>query len=361
MVTDVMDNSKTVTIQHVAARAGVSAMTVSRVLNGSRRVAPETRQRIEQAIEELGYVPNALAKGLLKGHTRTLGIIVGDMTNPFWVDVASGAEEVAYRNGYVIVFGDSGHSNEKESKLIHTMVSNRIDGLLINAFDDESQKALKNLVRRDYPIVLIANELKGIQADIVTSDTVYGAQVLTRHLLDLGHRRIALLNGPKNNPQSREREQGYKAMLCDYGVELRPELMVEGRYNRGGGNSSAQQLLNLPADRRPTAVIACNNFLALSVIETVRNAHLRIPEDIALVSFDDFELANVIYPFLTVIAQPARMYGVQAAQLLIDRLNNPEKWRPSRLVFTPELIVRLSCGAKSQEVHGTAHHSMSSN
>jgi LacI family transcriptional regulator len=346
-----MDNKDTVTIQDVAARSGFSAMTVSRVLNGSDRVAPETRRRIEQAIEELGYVPNALAKGLLKGHTDTLGLIVGDMTNPFWVDVASGAEEVAYRAGYVIVFGDSGHSNEKESKLIHTMVSNRTDGLLINAFDDESRKALKNLVRRDYPIVLIANELQGIRCDVVTSDTVYGAQVLTQHLLDLGHRRIALLNGPKNNPQSREREQGYQEMLREYAIQVRPELIVEGRYNRGGGDGPTRQLLNLPADRRPTAIIACNNFLALSVIETVRNAGFRIPQDIALVSFDDFELASVIYPFLTVMAQPARTYGVQAAQLLIDRLNNPEKWRPSRLVFTPELIVRRSCGAQFQETH----------
>jgi len=346
-----MDNKDVVTIQDVAARSGFSAMTVSRVLNGSDRVAPETRRRIEQAIEELGYVPNALAKGLLKGHTHTLGLIVGDMTNPFWVDVASGAEEVAYRGGFVIVFGDSGHSNEKESRLIHTMVSNRTDGLLINAFDDESRKALKNLVRRDYPIVLIANELQGIRCDVVTSDTVYGAQVLTQHLLDLGHRRIALLNGPKNNPQSRERERGYQEMLREYGIQLRPELVVEGRYSRGGGDGPTRQLLNLPAERRPTAIIACNNFLALSVIETVRNAGFRIPQDIALVSFDDFELASVIYPFLTVMAQPARTYGVQAAQLLIDRLNNPEKWRPSRLVFTPELIVRRSCGAQFQEPH----------
>ncbi len=344
-----MGNKSAVTIQDVAARSGVSAMTVSRVLNGSNRVAPETRQRIEQAIEELGYVPNALAKGLLQGRTRTLGLIVGDMINPFWVAVASGAEEVAYRNGYVIMFGDSGHSNEKESELIHTMVSNRTDGLLINAFDDESRKALSNLVRRNYPFVLIGNELRGIRTDVVTSDTVYGARVLTRHLLDLGHRRIALLNGPKNNPQSREREQGYKEMLREYGIELRPELIVEGRYMRGGGYEPTEQLLNLPADRRPTAIIACNNFLALSAIETVRNARLRIPEDIALVSFDDFEVASVIYPFLTVMAQPARTYGVQAAQLLIDRLNNPEKWQPSRLVFTPELIVRMSCGAKLQQ------------
>jgi LacI family transcriptional regulator len=170
--------------------------------------------------------------------------------------------------------------------------------------------------------------------------------VLTRHFLELGHQRVALLNGPKHSSEAQYREQGYKHTLQEYGIELDPEWIVEGDYRRHGGYGPAQSLLSLPPDRRPTAIVASNNFLALGVIEAARAMLLRIPEDVALACFDDFEMASTIYPFLTVMAQPARTYGIQAMQLLIDRLNNPEKWRPSRIVFTPDLIVRVSCGSK---------------
>jgi LacI family transcriptional regulator len=333
-----------VTIRDVAARAGVSAMTVSRVLNGSQRVSPETRQRIEEAIEELGYSPNGLARSLLRGRTQTLALLVGDITNPYCTDLASGAEEVAHRNGYTLVLGNLGNSSEKASHLIQTLVSNRVDGFLINA---GPRDIFKTLMKRKYPVVIIGPEYPGIQTDFVTGDNFYGAQALTRHLLNLRHRRIALLNGPKGDSESIERERGYRQALEENQMEVRPEWIVEGSYWRGEGYEPAQRLLSLPAEGRPTAIVAGNNFLALSMIEAARDANLRIPEDVALVCFDDFELANIIYPFLTVMAQPVRTYGVQAAQLLIDHINNPEKWRPSRLVFTPELIVRKSCGANS--------------
>jgi len=339
-----MDNNE-VTIREVAAHAGVSAMTVSRVLNDPSRVAPETRKRVEQSIEELGYFPNALARGLLTGRTQTLGLIVGDITNPYCTALASGAEEVAHRNGYSLVLGNIGNSAEKANRLVETLVRNRVDGLLINA---GPRDIFKMLMKRKYPVVIIGPEFKGIQTDFVTGDNFYGAQVLTQHLLNLGHQRIALLNGPKDDSEAMQRERGYLQTLAEHDIIPEPEWIVEGTYWRGGGDQPSAQLLGLPPGHRPTAIIASNNFLSLSVIEAVRDARLRIPEDIALVGFDDFELASIIYPFLTVIAQPVRTYGVQAVQLLIDRLNNPEKWQPSRLVFTPELIVRNSCGAKLQ-------------
>jgi LacI family transcriptional regulator len=320
------------------------------VLNGSPRVAPETRQRVEQAIEELGYSPNALVRGLLTGRTQTIGLLVADITNPYWAAVVSGAEEVAHRNGYTMVLSNIGSSPEKASQIIQKMVSNRVDGLIINA---GPRKALKNLLERHYPIVLIGPEYEGIQTDVVTGDNEYGARVLTKHLLELGHRRIALLNGPKDHSESIQRERGFRQTLHDYGIEPHHDWIVEGSYRRHGGDQATQKLLSLPSNRRPTAIIASNNFLALDVIEVTREAELRIPEDIALVCFDDIELASVICPFLTVMAQPTRMYGVQAAQLLLDHLNNPDKWQPNRLAFTPEFIVRMSCGAQLQQIEGS--------
>jgi LacI family transcriptional regulator len=257
---------------------------------------------------------------------------------------------VAHRNGYTLVLGNVGNSSEKANHLIQTLVSNRVDGLLINA---GPRGIFKTLMKRNYPVVVIGPEYKGIQTDFVTGDNYYGAQVLTRHLLGLGHRHIALLNGPKDDSEATQREQGYIDTLHEYGIEPHNEWIVAGSYWRGEGYPPAQQLLSLPVDQRPSAIIASNNFLALSVIEAARDLNIRIPEDIALVCFDDFELASIIYPFLTVMAQPVRTYGVQAAQQLIDRLNNPDKWKPSRLVFTPELIVRMSCGAKLERPHTT--------
>jgi LacI family transcriptional regulator len=200
-------------------------------------------------------------------------------------------------------------------------------------------------MNREYPFVLIGPEHRNIQTDIVRGDVYYGAEVLTRHLVALGHRRIALLNGPPRDFESEERERGFMEIMGEAGLAVRAELKANGSYEYRGGYAAALRLLSLPRSERPTAMLASNNFLALSAIEAARAIDVRIPEDLALVCFDDFALASIIDPFLTVMAQPARVLGAQAAQLLVNRLNNPDTWRPSRLIFTPELIVRRSCGA----------------
>jgi LacI family transcriptional regulator len=231
-------------------------MTVSRVLNGSNHVAPGTRQRIQQAIEDLGYFPNALARGLSTGRTKTVGVVVGDITNPYWTAVASGAEEALHRNGYAMVLGNVGSEPDKAAHLIQTMVNNRLDGLLVN---DGPARTLKTLVQRGYPIVLINKEYKGIQTDVITGDNLYGARVLTRHLLDLGHKRIGLLNGPKDDSEAIERERGYRKMMSEHGIEPPCEWIVEGSYRRNGGYKSALKLLSLPTAQRPTAIVASKN------------------------------------------------------------------------------------------------------
>jgi LacI family transcriptional regulator len=330
-----------VTIHDVAAHAGVAAMTVSRVLNGSARVAAGTRERIQKAIDELGYIPNALARGLLTGRTRTIGLLVGDITNPYWTAVASGAEEVAHQNGYTVVLGNIGDSEDKEEELIEKMIGNRLDGFLINS---PATRPLRRLVARNYPVVLIGPEHKGIHTDIVRGDVYLGAQGLTQHLIDLGHRRIALLNGPRHDFEAQQRALGYAERMRHAGIEPDERLLAHGSYSYNGGYAPAMRFLRMPPEIRPTAIVASNNFLALSVIEAARALGTRIPEDLALVCFDDFVLANIIHPFLTVMSQPAKVLGAQAAQLLINRLNNADTWRPTKLVFTPELIVRRSCG-----------------
>jgi len=349
-----MDESPAdITIQDVAARAGVSAMTVSRAINHPARVAPATRQRVEQAIRELGFVPNALARQLLRGRTHTLALLVSDIGNPFFTQIARGVEDVAQRNGYTVIFGNSDESVEKERQYLHALLGRRIDGLLIAPAGNGSRPMLELLVQRGTPFVLLDRAIDGVPADVVIGDNIGGARKLTEHLIGLGHHRIALVNGDPEVPTARDRRRGYLDTLRDHGIAPRPELIVDGFYRRDSGTRAARQLLALPDDQRPTAIFAANNFLAVGVIEALRAAQLVIPRDIAIVCFDDIEMAAALDPFLTVMAQPARTFGTIGAQFLLERLEPSSSGAgpraavaPRRVVLPPELIVRVSCGAQ---------------
>jgi len=335
-----------VTIQDVAAHAGVSAMTVSRVINNHARVASATRVRVEQAITELGYVPNALARGLIQGRTRTIALIVSDISNPFFTQIARGVEDVAQRNGYAVTLGNSDESTEKERLYVNAMLSNRIDGLLIAAAGSDSRKTLDFISQRNTRFVLIDRDVEGIQADAVVGDSIGGARILTEHLIRLGHRRIGLVTGPLDVSTARDRLQGYQEALRTHSIEVDHTLVVESDYKRQGGFRAAHQLLALPSGQRPSAVVASNNFMGVGLIEALREARLKVPDDIAVVCFDDLELASALDPFLTVVAQPARTFGTVATQLLLERLGGAESLPRRKIVLPPELIVRVSCGAR---------------
>jgi len=349
-----MDESPAaITIQDVAARAGVSAMTVSRVLNHPTRVATATRQRVEQAIRELGFVPNALARQLLRGRTHTLALLVSDIGNPFFTQIARGVEDVAQRNGYTVIFGNSDESVEKERQYLHALLGRRIDGLLIAPAGNGSRPMLDLLVQRGTPFVLLDRAIDGVPSDVVIGDSIGGARKLTEHLISLGHRRIALVSGDPEVPTARDRRRGYIGALREHGIEPRPELIIDGVYRRDSGTRAAWHLLALPDDQRPTAIFAANNFLAVGVIEALRTAQVVIPRDIAVVCFDDIEMAAALDPFLTVMAQPARTFGTIGAQFLLERLEpssgadgSRSTPAPRRVVLPPELIVRVSCGAQ---------------
>jgi LacI family transcriptional regulator len=340
-------SEKTTTIQDVAQRAGVSAMTVSRVINNDNRVAPTTRLRVEQAINDLGYVPNALARGLLLGRTRTIAVIISDMTSPFLASVARGVEDVAQRNGYTVILGNSYNSPDKEWQYVNIMLSNRIDGLILAIAGDESRKLLDFLIQRQHPFVLVDRYIDNVPADVVIGDSVIGARMLTEHLLKLGHQRIAMINGPRTVSSARDRQRGFEETLWDHGIEPVPALIKESNYRRSGGYQATQELLTLPPELRPTAIFAGNNAICIGTLKALREAQIQVPEDMALVCFDDLEWASEIYPFLTVVSQPARSFGTIAAQFLLERLTNADSWQPRKVVLTPELIVRLSCGASN--------------
>ncbi len=339
-------SSGTVTIRDVARRAGVSPMTVSRVINDSARVSPATRGRVEEAISELGYVPSRLARGLSARRTGTLALIVPDVANPFFTLIVRGAEDVARRAGYRMIICDTRADLDLEREVIEEMIAHRVEGILIAAVSDRSREHLRRLEGFGVPFVLVDRTVRGIDADVVLGDNAEGARRLVEHLVSLGHRRIGMVVESDDVSTARDRLRGYRAALEEAGLPYDADLVADATVDPSGGVTGMRNLLAL--ERRPTAVFTVNNLVALGAIEAVRAEGLEVPDDLALVCFDDIEYASRLYPFLTVMEQPAETFGTLGTQLLLERVEGRAPERTRVVVLPAEFVVRRSCGASQQ-------------
>jgi LacI family transcriptional regulator len=341
----VTSNSADVTIKDVASLAGVSPMTVSRVINASKRVSPETQRRVEKAIDELGYIPSRLARGLSGRRTGTLAAIVPDVANPFFTMVVRAAEEVARRSAYRVILCDTRADLAVERDVIEELIAHRVEGIAIAPVSDQSKPHLARLTRFGVPFVLIDRTVAGVDCDAVLGDSVGGAQRLVEHLIGLGHRRIGMIVEKDEVSTARERRQGYESALQAAGLPLDPALVAETTPDPEGGFEGMDRLL--AAAEHPSAVFAVNNLVALGAIEAVRHAGLEVPVDVALVCFDDIELASRLYPFLTALEQPAETFGTLGTQLLLERIEGRGPARDHVVVLPGQLTVRRSCGAQT--------------
>ena len=332
------------TVRDVARKAGVSAMTVSRVINGAAGVRPETRRRVERAVTELDFVPNGVARGLMSSKSGTLGLIVPDISNPFFSILVRGAETVARRAGYRVLLCNSEGDLGLEKQYVQDMISHRVEGLLIAPVGDRSKVNLVPLERRKFPLVLVDRSVSGLDCDLVQADSVAGAKMLASHLVSVGHRRIAVIIEPDNVSTARERLQGFNAAMKAAGIKIPASLVIRTTADRAGGYGAMQQILGL--EPRPSAVFAVNNMTALGAMQAIRERGLVVPEDIALVCFDDVEHLAVLSPFLTVVNQPTEMFGTLATQLLLDRIAGDAAGPARRVGLQAALLVRESCGAK---------------
>lgn len=328
------------TIYDVARRAGVAPVTVSRVINESGYVSEDTRIRVREAIAELGYTPNRLARGLRSKQTQTLGLVVTDITNPFWTTVARGVEDAASGHGFSVILCNTDESEAKQQQYVGLLLEKQVDGfLLVPATDDVSAIAL--VQERDVPVVVLDRHV-ALPVDTVRCDSEVGAYDLVTHLLELGHRRIALLGGSPAVSTAQDRIDGYRRALAEAGVPIDEALIRQRDYTQEGGYAMTQSILKLPD--RPTALFAVNNFIAIGAVRALRDAGLRIPDDMALVGFDDLPSALVVEPFLTVAAQPAYEMGARATDLLLARIEGDGVETPVEVVLPTELIVRRSSG-----------------
>lgn len=331
------------TISDVAKRAGVAPVTVSRVINNIDSVNLSTREKVLQAIEEMGYVPSGVAQSLRSKRTRSLALLVPDITNAFWTTIARGVEDAAQSHGYSILLCNTDENTAKQLRYLDVVISQRVDGVVIAPYDSDAQNLAK-LRQRNIPTVIIDRQIDEWNVDSVTGDSISGARALVQHLIGLGHRRIAMISGPAITSTSADRVAGYCIALTEAGIPVDPALIKYGEFRAASGERLTLQILD--EGHTPTAIFAANNAIAMGVIDALGRRGLRVPHAMALVSFDDLPNTSHFFPFLTVAVQPAYEIGVNAAQLLLSRLDADVHLQPRHVVLPTRLIIRYSCGSK---------------
>ncbi|GGP93623.1 LacI family DNA-binding transcriptional regulator [Streptosporangium pseudovulgare] len=325
-------------IKDVAVRAGVSVATVSRVLNASPSVSEETRNRVYTAMTELNYVPNAVARSLRTEATRTLGLIIGDILNPFFAELARAVEDTARKAGYTVVIGNADERAEEQDHYVRTLIEQRVDGLLICPTAEVTPLVEQAAATGD-PLVFIDRVLPGMDVPSVRVDGTDAIGELVGHLKTLGHRRVALISGPLRLSTGRERTDAFVKAAAEHGMELRPEYIQSGDFQLASGRALTARLLDLPEP--PEVIFGGDNLMTLGALDEIRARGLRIPEDVALASFDDVPWFPHMNPPITAISQPVAELGARAVRVILDRLHG----RPAGSVVLPAVLVpRQSCG-----------------
>ncbi|GAA1296894.1 hypothetical protein Psi02_13520 [Planotetraspora silvatica] len=322
-------------ITRVAELAGVSATTVSHTLNGRRPVAESTRRRVLDAIERLGYRPNVLARGLRTSRSQTIGLVIPDITNPFYPALARGLQDVLGPAGYDEIISNTDGDRDLERAAIEQMIARQVDGLAFAVFHTHAEDLLP-AIEAGIPVVRLGGRLVQEGVDVVHSDDEGGAAEATRYLLARGYRRIGFVCGPRAEGPAAERVAGYRAALAEAGAPADPRLVVHTHFSRSGGQEGAAVLLDLPEP--PDAVLCANDIMAIGALETAALRGLRVPDDLAVMGFDDIEAAGLISPGLTTMANPAREIGQACARLLLDRLSG--RAEGYREVVIPARFVR---------------------
>ena len=328
-------------IREVAKRAGVSLGTVSNVLNRPEIVAKETRERVSSAIEEIGFVRNGSARQLRAGTSQHIGLVVLDVTNPFFTEVARGVEDLANQAGYVVILCNSDDSVEKEKHYLHVLEEQRTQGVLITPVQSDASY-LQQFRQRGIAVVLLDRTSRSKDLCSVAVDDVLGGELAAAHLLEKGHRRIGFVHGSLSIRQIADRRRGVIQAVKTAGLDPDRAIIDITTHAQSAkeGEECMEKLLN--ASIRPTAVFCANDLLALGLMRGLIKRGLAIPGDMALVGYDDVEFASILATPLTSIRQPKYELGRAAAELLIDEAHNPTSHQHKHIVYQPELIVRES-------------------
>lgn len=325
-----------VTIRDVAEKAGVSVSTVSRVLTSNAPVQEVTRKAVEDAINELGFRPNGLARSLRSNETKTIGLIIPDVANPFFPEVARGVEDAACKRGYSVILCNSGNDRSKETMYFQVLQERRIDGIILTGSGSLSEYAQLREMDQ-FPVVFLDRNAEGLDVDSVESDSYNGACQAVQHLIELGHREIAFVSGSSATSTGSRRQRGYIDTLAGHGITPPPEYIVPGDFTLEAGRFAGLTLLN--GSRRPTAIFVSSDIEAIGVMMAAESLRLSIPRDLSVVGFDNTLLSTVTRPALSTVSQPKYDMGQQAVKLLIERLQK-KRQKVKHVVLATRLEVR---------------------
>ena len=334
-----MNNKRNPTIKDIARLANVSTTTVSHVLNSTRQVSEDLSNRVQVAIRDLEYKPNAMARALRVHSSKTLGLIVPDNSNPFFSEIALGAEDCAFRHGYSLFLCNSRHDSARELTYMTTLSTYAVDGLILSAVSGDLDQ-LSEFVKSGIPLVVVDRKLAAPDIEFIHSDHIEGAREATQHLVEFGHRRIGIITGPMDVHSALDRIQGFEEILNEHGIPNDPDLSVRGDFQVESGRRAAQEMMELPDP--PTAIFACNDMMAIGALQTLRTLGLGVPEDVSLVGFDDIFLASLLDPPLTTVAQSAYTIGEMAVARLVERMNGSKNLMTQEICLPTDLIIRKS-------------------
>lgn len=329
------------TIKEVARRARVSVGTVSNVLGDRVPVSSRLRERVLAVVRDLDYHPNHVARSLKMRQTKMLGMVISDITNPFFPQLVRGAEDAAWKHHYMLITFNSDDQLEREKLVLSVLRTRRVDGiLLVPAVTEGDHSHVRAAIDSGIPVVGLDRSLRGLPLDTVMVDNVAGARECVRHLIARGHRKIGALIGRQDLQTGRDRLQGYKEALAEAGLPLDENLIVVSGFRVDAGYPAAIRLFE---QARPTAVFTANAMIALGLFRAIHELGLRCPDDVAIATFDDPPFSDAIRPHLTAVAQPSYQLGFQGAELLIRRIQEPMRKR-TRLLLQTELKIRDSTG-----------------
>ncbi len=341
---------KQTTLSDIATTVGVAPMTVSRVLNQNGYVSEDVRNRVLSVVKELNYRRNGLARSLKRQRTDTIGLVLGDISNPYSTELARAVREAATAKNYNLFICISEHSAQEDIAAFESLTSHSVDGLIVaTRANDSGDEYLKSIVENNVPVVAIGRDFYHEQIDYISADNLHGGFEATQHLIDLGHRRIGFIGATLENEAKLKRLQGYLNALEKHRIEIDERLVTGRREVRTGvpgystekiGYEGMKRLLSVP--NRPTAIFARNDFTAIGAMTAVKETGLRIPQDVAIIGFDDIPLAVHMSPSLSTVRQPMRLQGQIAAELLLRRIESDEDLSREEKILNCELIIRES-------------------
>lgn len=333
-----------VTIKDIAREAHVSYATVSRALNNKYGVNPKTRERIHRIAEELNYSPNAIARGLVSSRSFTLGLILPDLTNPYFPAVAAGIEAYAQNRGYSVFLCNTNWDRHRETSYIRLLSERRVDGLIIAP----AGKSLEEDVRELLPMVFVSNAPKDSRHSSVVIDNIRGGYLAAKHLIECGYSSIGFIGVSENEMADNDRLEGYRRAFHRYGREVDPRFISFGDFRQQTGYNLITEMIK--KGNYPDAIFAENDILAIGILHGIKDSGLKVPEDIALIGFDDIAFSAYQEIQLSTINQPKEQMGSTAAEILIEEIEgDPEEASPRRVILEPELIVRSSSYGRENE------------